>query len=309
MLYPFVSMVKLACVAFVFLAFFPVTALGLDAARLLHPLPTKRSDWACSGAQRWTFFLQHPDPGRFGEFLVFLWDLVCEYDVATLYLILVRSWMSLAPVHAKGASRCTLGARILAVAQIALSAARLQSTFYARKWPRWFQHTWKSLPSSHVEGILSQSFSWFCSLASLVNGVGSASSSVVYVLFGHAGTYIGKANVWRSSHGKRRPGVADRLVEHLHALCFPKSRDGSLPRYRILRQSFASVCFLPLVGYSSETRCLAAERSLIRALNPICNGADWTSIKAARRQGALLQPGKAVRTRPPPPLRGIKHPK
>ena len=99
------------------------------------------------------------------------------------------------------------------------------------------------------------------------------------MLFSHAGTYIGKANLKRSSSGLGvRPGLPDRLVEHMVALCFPHSRDGTLARYKVLRQSMPSVTVLPLRTFDSEARCLAAERALILSLKPLGNGAHWTAL-------------------------------
>ena len=75
------------------------------------------------------------------------------------------------------------------------------------------------------------------------------------------------------------------------ALCFPRSRDGPLARYRVLRQSFASVCFLPLATFRSELQGLAMERALICALKPAGNGACFKTGQALRGLAAALESG------------------
>ncbi len=272
--------------------------------RLLHPLPTKRQSWVAENSAKWLSFVRYPVVTSFGDFVVWLWALVVQHDISTLYFVMVQSWLALSPESAKGSSRCTFKARVFAITSAALAVARLSQAKQQPKWPRWFQHAWKSLPPLTMQGICGLSLQWFTSVVEILNGQGGV--SCVYLLFGFSGTYVGKANLKRISKGASRPGVADRCVEHMTALTFPKSRDGGLPRYRVLRQAFATVVFLPLLTFQSELQCLSAERALINAMAPICNGADWTAITGSKKSGVLLRPAKIARARPPPPLRGVR---
>ena len=276
--------------------------------RLLHPLPSKRKVWAEAAVDNWRPFLSRPDPSKFGEFLKWLWQLASSSDISTLYLAMVCSWLSISPPEAKGASRCTLRSRTFAVIHLALSCARLSAARHSTKWPKWFQCVWKSLPPSCMQGVSTMSFEWFLSVVRLINGQSPGTS--IYLLFGHSGLYIGKANIHRRSPGGQAiPGIPARLVEHMVALTFPKSRDGSLARYAALRPAFASVSFLPVFSCPSEDRALAIERALISAMKPNCNRADWTAVASTKRLGTLLCPSKVARARPPPPIRGVKSPK
>ena len=66
----------------------------------------------------------------------------------------------------------------------------------------------------------------------------------VHCMFGHSGLYVGKAKRCRS--GKAPFGLTMRCVEHLVGLFFAKSKDGGLPRYKVLRRSVVSASFLPI---------------------------------------------------------------
>ena len=103
----------------------------------------------------------------------------------------------------------------------------------------------------------------------------------MYSLYSHLGLYIGKANLLRRA-GTRR-GLAERLIEHMTGLLFPSSRDGNLPRYKVLRSSVGSIGFCPLRVFDTELRTLAAERALIVELKPSANGADWAALPSIRK--------------------------
>ena len=100
-----------------------------------------------------------------------------------------------------------------------------------------------------------------------VNGFGT---SIVYVLAGHSGVYVGKARLDR----KRICGMGPRALEHLRALLYTNVRDGMKSRYRILRRSLGSVFMLPTVWCDSEVRALAVEAVLIKLESPLCNVVD-----------------------------------
>ena len=131
-------------------------------------------------------------------------------------------------------------------------------------------------------------------------------TSAVYVLFGHAGLYIGKANLARTRVSAGWvPGLASRCMEHLVGLFIGKSRDASLPRYKVLRGSLASITFFPVAVFASEVRALHVEKILIQALQPSANGADILAFGNLASKGLMLRPSKAARKRPPKPFRSI----
>ena len=273
--------------------------------RLHLPPPTKFETWAAEAAAPWSMYAAYPTLEGLDGFLVFLHQRFVAYDVPTLYLLMQQMWLVLSPVGSKGASRQATTALAFTLVQIALTVSRLRSVLKSGKWPRWFQHVWKALPESHRHGISTASFAWFQQVASWCKG--DHGSSAVYIFFTHAATYIGKANTSRKPvrPGHQRYGLPERLVEHAVGLLFPRSRDGALPRYKILRNSFSSMAFLPLAVFQTESQALAMERALIVSLKPAANGADWAAILAKKRQGRLLNPRKVLRRRPPLHLRSV----
>ena len=122
--------------------------------------------------------------------------------------------------------------------------------------------------------------------------------SVVYNLFCHAGTYVGKADVFRASTAQgSHLGLPARVVEHFVGITVPGGRDGSLPRYRMLRASRGSVGCIPLVVLPTSAQALACEKAVIACVKPVGNGADWTALLNKQQRGAKLSPGKAIRAR------------
>ena len=110
-----------------------------------------------------------------------------------------------------------------------------------------------------------------------MNGFGT---SIVYVLTGHSGVYVGKARLDR----KRMCGMGPRALEHLRALLYANVRDGMKPRYRILRRSLGSVFMLPAMWCESEVRALAVEAVLIKLESPLCNVVDGFGAIVGKRQ-------------------------
>ena len=130
-----------------------------------------------------------------------------------------------------------------------------------------------------------------CSARFPVNGFGT---SIVYVLAGHAGVYVGKARLDR----KRMCGMCPRALEHLRALLYTNVRDGMKPRYRILRRSLGSVFMLPAMWCDSEVRALAVEAVLIKVESPLCNVVDgFGSIvgKRCKVKGRRKRPSSWLR--------------
>ena len=73
--------------------------------RFVHPIPTKHSDWPVRAVSGWYSFISNPCEKFQVQFLDFLWASVCARDVPALYLAMVYSWQSVAPLGGKGATR------------------------------------------------------------------------------------------------------------------------------------------------------------------------------------------------------------
>ena len=113
--------------------------------------------------------------------------------------------------------------------------------------PRWACRVLRMLPprwlhevSDSSSGLVSR-MKEACSARFPANGFGT---SIVYVLAGHSGVYVGKARLDR----KKMCGMGPRALEHVRALLYTNVRDGMKPRYRILRRSLGSVFMLPAIG-------------------------------------------------------------
>ena len=264
--------------------------------RLQLPPLTQHLDWARTAMKPWHSFLANPNDIP-EKFYVWLFERAVARDVPTLYFVMTMVWSLISPSKSKGASRSVVLARLFSIIQLALSVARLIAARRLKKWPAWFKVVWRALPPSHIQGITTLSFSGFLSAASWLKGNGGVSS--VYVVFSHSGLYVGKANVLRAAG--QRPGIPERFIEHMVGLLFPRSRDGSLPRYKVLRQTLGSIGMLPLTVVASEPHALSLERALINTEKPNCNGADSTVFGTSKAE--LLGVRKAGRCRPPAPLR------
>ena len=270
--------------------------------RLHFPPLTKHDAWASQSLSGWLPFLHRPADSQLGPFVEWIFRLARVQDVPSLYSIMAKSWLTLAPLGSKGAARQPLPALVFLVSHLALTVGRCRAVLKQKRWPPWFQQLWKTFPSEHRSGIASADFGWFTQLVQWAQGQGG--HSAVYSLYSHSGLYIGKANLLRRA-GTRR-GLAERLIEHMTGLLFPSSRDGNLPRYKVLRSSVGSIGFFPLRVFDTELRTLAAERALIVELKPSANGADWAALPSIRKHGRLLQPMKVGRKRPPPAVRKPK---
>ena len=115
-----------------------------------------------------------------------------------------------------------------------------------------------------------------------MNGFGA---SIVYVLGGHSGVYVGKARLDR----KRMCGMGPRALEHLRA--------------RILRRSLGSVFMLAAMWCDSEVRALATEAVLIKLESPLCNVVDGCGSIVGKRckvKGRRKRPSSWLRRSKPP---------
>ena len=203
-----------------------------------------------------------------------MWDQV--YTKSAISVLSLATCMVMDVVFPVNGSRChqncwagALVANLLA----ALGVARLLvASRYAHP-PRWACRVLRMLPprwlhevSDSSSGLVSR-MKEACSARFPANGFGT---SIVYVLAGHSGVYVGKARLDR----KKMCGMGPRALEHVRALLYTNVRDGMKPRYRILRRSLGSVFMLPAIWCESEVKALATEAVLIKLESPLCNVVD-----------------------------------
>ena len=91
-------------------------------------------------------------------------------------------------------------------------------------------------------------------------------------------------------------GLATRFCEHMRCILRPASANARKPRYRLLRASIGSVCFLPIMIFDSPTRAFAAEALCIALESPMGNAVDQRALLA--RAAGKPAPFKAKRMRP-----------
>jgi len=139
-------------------------------------------------------------------------------------------------------------------------------------------------------------------------GYDRSDEAVVYVLAGHSGVYIGKANLGRPN----QPGLSPRAVEHMRALTQASSTEGRRPRYKQLRLSLGSVGILPLAWTETEAGAYLLEAAVVRVARPLCNTLDaikWQEDK--ERMGRAADPIRRPRKRrgrPPKWRRSKRYP-
>ena len=282
-------------------------ALQVEAIKsqpqLTFPPLTKQVAWATQQSQSWDSFIKYPSDSFIDSYVAWLAQRIAHRDVPSLYRLFILAWTKLSPVGAKGASRQKTSVLLFTLTQAALSFARLKAAFASSRWPCWFKNIWKCLPPQLRDFVSSRYGSqFFLQIAATCRG--EVQGSVVYALFSHAGLYVGKADLHRQSVALgQHCGFPFRVVEHFVGITLPNSRDGTLPRYRVLRESRGSCGCLPLVVLPSSSQALACERAVISCLHPVCNGADWAALLNTQRRGVKLSPGKAIRARPIPAMR------
>ena len=229
--------------------------------------PTERASWAERETLQWRYFLKHPCQHDLNSFSSWLSVKARSGDVPALSLVLQLASQAVMPAGAKGATRNVLRAIVLTSVHVAMSLARLGLAYKRKGWPSWFRAVWKALPLEARHGIVAKDPLLFWSILQAVQRPHAMSSSV-YVLFGHSGLYLGKANLARGAQDTPWiPGLASRCVEHMVGLFVAGSRDGTLPRYKALRPAAASVSYLPIQLFDTEARALNVEKILIQALS------------------------------------------
>ena len=271
--------------------------------RVVWPPLSSQKSWADENTRQWLVLVRNPPRSLTTEFSLWLYDCFVKCDIPSLYAVSLELMAALVPPGAKGPKTSESIAVWFASVQSSLALCRLRAAYVKGPWPRWFPVVWKAVPASRRLLITQPSYPEFLQVLNLTQD--ASAGAVVYMIFSHAGLYIGKANCSRRIPGgsRLRCGVASRFTEHLGGTMFPSSRAGVLPRYGILRRSVGSLSMLPLAYFETETRALAVERALIQSLRPVCNGADWALVLQKKKLGTRLQVKKAFRRRPPQHLR------
>ena len=234
--------------------------------------PSQRAAWAKKQVAPWVCYLQFPTSEPLESFNQWLLGRALATDVPSLSLAMQWGSKLVMPKGSRGATRDVAKSVLLTTIDVGLSFGRLLLVYRRPCWPMWFRVAWQAVPSG-------------------LHG------TAVYCILGHAGLYIGMANLRGSQPGSC--GLAARCVEHLVGLLFVNSRDGSLGGYKVLRQSAASATFLPLQIFTSECRALSVGRLLINLLAPSANGADQVTGYIAGTKKQSLRASKAKRWRPP----------
>ena len=178
-----------------------------------------------------------PDKLSMYKLECWVWDQVYTLDaIPMLSLAMCMVIDVVFPViESRSHQNCWAGA-LIANLLAALGVARLREASRCAHPPRWTCRVLRMLPPKWLQGISDPScplvfrIREVCGVRFPANGFGA---SLVYVLAGHSGVYVGKARLDR----KRMCGMGPRAMEHLRALLYTHVRDGMKPRYRILRRS------------------------------------------------------------------------
>ena len=262
----------------------PTNSATETVSRMRWPRPT--AGWHCaqSGIRGVVNLLgKVPNKQSVDKLECWIWDQV--YTMSAIPVLSLAMCMVLDVVSPVNGRRChqncwagALVANLLA----ALGVARLRMASRYAHPPRWACRVLRMLPPrwlqevSDPSSVLVSRIREACSARFPVNGFGT---SIVYVLAGHSGVYVGKARLDR----KRMCGMGPRALEHLRALLYTNVRDGMKPRYRILRRSLGSVFMLPAMWCESEMKALAGEAVLIKLESPLCNVVDGFGSMVGKR--------------------------
>ena len=227
----------------------------------------------------WVCYLQFPTSEPLESFNQWLLGRALATNVPSLSLAMQWGSKLVMPKGSRGATRDVAQSALLTTIDVGLSFGRLLLVYRRPCWPMWFRVAWQAVPSGLRNGLMQQDFTYLLEVLSWVQR--PPNGTAVY------GSQPGSC------------GLAARCVEHLVGLLFVHSRDGSLGRYKVLRQSAASATFLPLQIFTSECRALSVGRLLINLLAPSANGADQVTGYIAGTKKQSLRASKAKRWRPP----------
>ena len=227
----------------------------------------------------WVHYLQFPTSEPLDSFNQWLLGRALAADVPSLSLAMQWGSKLVMLKGSRGATRDVAKSVLLTTIDVGLSFGRLLLVYRRPCWPMWFRVAWQAVPSGLRNGLMQQDFTYLLEVLSWVQR--PPNGTAVY------GSQPGSC------------GLAARCVENLVGLLFVHSRDGSLGRYKVLRQSAASATFLPLQIFTSECRALSVGRLLIDLLAPSANGVDQVTGYIAGTKKQWLRASKAKRWRPP----------
>ena len=106
---------------------------------------------------------------------------------------------------------------------MAVAVARLRHAMMARRPPRWACRVLRVGPPGWLHLMGEAASPWIASMKQAISGHGDFDEVTgVYILFNHAGAYVGKANLVRKSG----VGLWQRVKEHLTAIHYKESCEG-----------------------------------------------------------------------------------
>ena len=178
--------------------------------------------------------------------------------IQALHMLIVNFLTFLFPPTMRHGRSHATTVRVLLQVFVLMGALRLRTAMEQKRTPAWAARVLRLLPPALQVGLadLAGSASWRAVRESCARG---GQASAVYVLFTHAGLYVGKSNQERRSPQGCGVGYGDRLMEHLRFFLRPMTPGAGKARYRLLGKSLGSLGFIPAIEWPDASRALAAE--------------------------------------------------
>eukprot|EP00971_Amphidinium_carterae_P008993 177345-Amphidinium_carterae.1 len=180
---------------------------------------------------------------------------------------------------------------------IAASMVELSLGLSKNRVPKWAARVVRQCEPGSVHEFCLRSPSLVLWLRGLIDGR-FEHGAITYTLWNRCAFYIGKTKCVRANG---LSGCVEWLSEHLRAFVVESSRDGSKPRYRLLRKSgVRHLRFLPSVWWDTERRALAPESLSIAMERPPCNEIDMKQPYVCRSElsGCACAQKRTRRRRP-----------
>ena len=267
------------------------------APKLDWPRPTAASAWARQNVGPYSGILHNPGHAHIQILLAWLLECMLQKDTVGLYETLFEVVYSAAPKHLQYDQTSAVRHNGLALVSFSNAVAQLGNALGGKKLPKWARHVFVTLPSEGLAKLKASDREW---LMVQQQWLFSAEDTVSYeyILFGHAGTYVGKTDEQRRGG---RAGRAERCAEHYKVLLAEQGCDGDLPRYRALWQSMGSVAFFTICGASIAIVALAVGKAVIRMVSPVGNGAVLEGLRQQAKKVVRLRPERPKPRRRPFP--------
>ena len=215
------------------------------------PRPSRSALVAVQTTAPWRSFVLHPhDRLLLPAFTSFVYMLVITGASASLTSLIADAVGQIStPLVAGGCRKA-----VISILLVAHGILRLRVPARAGLRPRWFLASWRAVPPWLQHSIEQCQWPWFQEYVALCTWDGrstAGSPSIVYMLFGHGGQYIGKADAVR----RQGSGLQWRASEHIRALLQPFSEKGKAERYIPLRRSHRVSFLDPLVCRFHDPSC------------------------------------------------------